>query len=402
MGDATGRAGAETTGADSRTPGHVIWVLLASSTLTVMAGAILGPVVNDIQSGLDVTQSLAGLIITTHGLFIVLASPIAGAVVDRFGPRRPVIGGLVLYGLAGGAGLVVETFPALLASRAVLGIAVAFVYTGITVLIYRLYVGDRKNRAMGLRASANSLGATVWPLVGGALGMLSWHAPFGVYLVAIPLGLATALLVPAPARGEQRGPDADSALRAISATVTERPVLALVYGLYFVANLLLYANVVYYPRLLAGFGIESSFTISLYLSALGLAGGTSGALYGRVKRRLPFQTIAITSLALWTVAFLVAGVAETKWVAFAPVVLFGLGQGLAFPTVMLWVEELVPPDRTGQFSSYIAMFGYVGQFLSPVIFGAVVASRTTPRAFLVTGAVLGVATLSFETGRRVR
>ncbi|MFW5937323.1 MAG: hypothetical protein ACOCSN_00135 [Halanaeroarchaeum sp.] len=51
--------------------------------------------------------------------------------------------------------------------------AVAFVYTGITVLIYRLYAGDRKNRAMGLRASANSLGATVWPLVGGALGTLS-------------------------------------------------------------------------------------------------------------------------------------------------------------------------------------------------------------------------------------
>jgi len=42
------------------------------------------------------------------------------------------------------------------------------------------------------------------------------------------------------------------------------------------------------------------------------------------------------------------------------VVLFGLGQGLVFPTVLLWVEELVPADRQGQFSSYVAMAGYIG------------------------------------------
>ena len=107
-----------------------------------MAGAILGPVVNGIQSGLGVSGSLAGLIITTHGLFIVLTSPIAGIFIDRFGPRRPYVAGLVLYALAGGAGLVVDSFRALLASRAALGVAVAFVYTSITVLIYNLFEGE--------------------------------------------------------------------------------------------------------------------------------------------------------------------------------------------------------------------------------------------------------------------
>ncbi|AKH96782.1 MFS transporter [Halanaeroarchaeum sulfurireducens] len=400
MGD-PGSVGESSDGGD-RTPGHVIWVLLASSTLTVMAGAVLGPVVNDIQAGLGVTQSLAGLIITTHGLFIVLASPLAGSIVDRFGPRRPAIAGLLLYGFAGGAGLVVESFSVLLASRAVLGIGVAFVYTGITVLIYQLYVGDRKNRAMGLRASANSLGATVWPLVGGALGTLSWHAPFGVYLVAVPLGLATVAMVPEQTKPKPPGSDDGSAFRAVVATVSDRPVLALVYLLYFTANLLLYANVVYYPRLLAGFGVDSSFTISLYLSALGLAGGTSGVLYDRVKRRFSFSTIALVALAFWTVAFAVAGLAGTRWVAVLPVVLFGLGQGLAFPTVMLWVEELVPPERTGQFSSYIAMFGYIGQFLSPVAFGAVVAASTVPTAFLLTGGAVGAAFAGFVAVGRHR
>lgn len=75
-----------------RIPEHAIWIHVTSSTLTVMAGAVLGPVVNQIQAGLDVSQSLAGLIITTHGLFSVLVSSIAGSFIDRYGPRRAIGG----------------------------------------------------------------------------------------------------------------------------------------------------------------------------------------------------------------------------------------------------------------------------------------------------------------------
>lgn len=94
--------------------------------------------------------SLAGLIITTHGLFTVLTSPLAGPLIDRYGPRRPYVLSLVLYALAGGAGLVVDSFAVLLASRGALGVAVAFVYTSITVLICNLFEDERKDQAMGL------------------------------------------------------------------------------------------------------------------------------------------------------------------------------------------------------------------------------------------------------------
>lgn len=143
------------------------------------------PVVNQIQGVLDVSQSLAGLIITTHGLLIFVTSPLAGFLIDKFGPRRPLILGFTLYGVIGGAGLVIEIFPLLLVSRAGLRIAVAFVYTAVTVLIYNLYEGDRENRVMGLLGSGYSMGAAVYQLLGGVLGTLSWHGPFGIYLLAL-------------------------------------------------------------------------------------------------------------------------------------------------------------------------------------------------------------------------
>jgi MFS family permease len=379
----------------SQSPNHALWVIIVSGTLTVMAGAILGPVVNGIANGLGVSGSQAGLILTTHGVFVVLTSPIAGSLTDRYGPRRPYVLGLVLYALSGGAGLIVTSFPVLLVSRALLGVAVAFVYTTTTVLIYNLFTGDRMDRAMGLRGSANSVGAAVWPLAGGLLGTISWHLPFGVYLVALPLGVLAYLTVPEPAMESDQGSEGSSAsgVRGLVGVFVRTPLLFLVYGLYFATNALLYAIMIYYPQLLSGFGVSSSFIISLYLAALGLAGGVNAYFYGQIRQWLSYRQLTLTALSLWVVSFGVAGIASTRYLAVVPVLLFGLGQGLVFPTVMLWVEELVPTDRQGQFSSYIAMAGYIGQFLSPVLFGVVAGPFGTQSVFVVAAILAGVSLL---------
>jgi len=387
-----------------------LWVIVASATLTVMAGAILGPVVPDIRDGLGVSGSLAGLIITTHGAFIVLASPLAGRLIDRYGPRRPYVLGLGLYALGGGAGLVVDSFLPLLASRAVLGVGVAFVYTGVTVLIYDLYRGRQMDRALGLRSGANSVGAAVWPLVGGALGVVSWQSPFAVYLVAAPLGLVALVAIPETARGtdtdgdgsdagdgDDGGTDATDAL----AVIRERPALAAVYLLYFGANALLYAIVVFYPQLLGGLGVETAFGVGLYLSANGIAGGATGAYYDRFKRRFGARRLVLAALVLWAVGLGTAVVVASPAAAFAPVILFGLGIGFVFPSTFVWVESLAPEALQGQLGSYVAMAGYVGQFVSPLLFGAFVGPFGIRGPFVVAALAAGGGAVALAlAGRR--
>ena len=360
-----------------------LWVIIASATLTVMAGAVLGPVVPGIQSGLGVSGSLAGLIITTHGAFIVLTSPIAGVLIDRYGPRRPYVAGLGLYAIGGGAGVFIDSFVPLLISRAVLGIGVAFVYTGMTVLIYALYQGQRMDRTLGLRAGANSVGAAVWPLVGGALGVISWQAPFAVYLIAAPLGLAALVVIPETDRGtdgdgSEKSAEAPSAPDrslgdGLVAVLRRRPALVAVYVLYFAANTLLYSIVVYYPQLLAEIGVGSAFGIGLYLSANGIAGGVTSVLYDRFKQRVGTVALVLAAFVLWLAAFGLAVAVTAPLAAFAPVILFGLGLGVVFPSVFSWIESLVPAEKQGQFSSYAAMAGYIGQFAAPVVFAPLVA-----------------------------
>ncbi|MDQ4032252.1 MAG: hypothetical protein M3332_08280 [Actinomycetota bacterium] len=71
--------------------------------------------------------------------------------------------GLLLYGLAGGAGLLATTYPTLIASRAVFGVAILFTSTTKTMLT--LYQGTQRDRAMGWRSTATRISRLqCWPL----------------------------------------------------------------------------------------------------------------------------------------------------------------------------------------------------------------------------------------------
>ena len=378
----------------------VLWVIVAAATLTVMAGAILGPVVPQIQSALGVSDPAAGLIITTHGGVIVLASPFVGGLIDRIGPRRPFIGGLAIYGLGGGAGLVVDSYLPLLASRVVLGVGTAAVYTSITVLLYQLYEGQAMERALGFRSSANSAGAAVWPLVGGAAGTVTWNLPFAVYLVALPLGALAFLTIPEPTAPSMASDTSGSTagttttlrerLAATAAIVGARPQLLFVYLLYFTANTLLYVVVVFYPQFLSGVGVESSAAISLYLAANGAAGGVTAVAYDRLLKRSSRLTLVGIAVGLWTVGFAGVSAVTTAGGALLPVILFGAGIGLVFPSAFAWVEQFAPASKQGQFSAYLASVGYTGQFLAPVLFGPLVPAVGVAGTFAVGAAVAAI------------
>ena len=144
-------------------------VIFASATLTIMAGSIIAPVLNLMRYSLGVAPTSVGLIITTHGLFMALFSPLMGIIIDRNGTRWPYIVALICYGLAGGSGLLINSFWVLLASRACLGIALACIFTAINVLILNMYDGIERDKVMGWRGSAQSLGGVIWPLLGGFL-----------------------------------------------------------------------------------------------------------------------------------------------------------------------------------------------------------------------------------------
>jgi len=361
-----------------------LWVILASATLTVMAGATLGPVVNLVREGLGIDPASVGFIVTTHALFVALFSPLAGSIIDRIGTKKPFMFGLVLYGLSGGSGLFIDSYWPLIVSRALLGIAVAATMNCTAVMILNLYQGAERNKVMGWRSSANNFGSVIFPLIGGGLGSISWHMPFAIYLVGIPLAFLTLITIPQTRHEKKQDQGKEGSVFKV---FKNNYILFGICGLQFLTMVFLYINVVFLPQLLETVGIADPFYISLFFMAVWLPAGLTSLMYGRIKTRLSYKMIVLTALALWTVAFAAIYQAPSVLIIAVSVVLIGIGQGLIMPTFPVWAGEIVPASFHGRIISYLSTIAHLGCFSSPILFGPVSSMLGFNGVYLVAGII---------------
>ncbi|WP_208325999.1 MFS transporter [Amycolatopsis arida] len=357
-------------------------VLLAASTLGVMGGAIVVPVLEVIRGDLGLSGTAAGFVITAHGLAIAVCSPLFGRMVDRRGVRGPMIGGLIVYALGGGAGVVVTSYPALIASRLVFGIGAAAVFTGTTVALLAFYEGPERDRVMGWRSTATSVGGLVWPLLGGVLGGLSWHATFGLYLVGLPL--AVLAMWSLPNTTGRAGPRQVGAVRLLR----RRPALVGWYGLWIVIAIQMYVLAIFLPQRLARIGIEAPVLVSIY-AVVGAAVTTSlvGLVYGRLRARLSYAALLRIALGASLVGFVIYGTVSHPVVLLVAPALFGVGNGILFPVATVLVDEAAGAEHRGRAASLSGTAIFAGQFLSPLVFGPLIAGTSTTTGFLVAGGV---------------
>ena len=349
-----------------------LFIILASGTLAVMAGSIISPVISLMQGNLQgADENNIRFVITTHALFIAIFSPIFGVIIDKIGAKKPLAFGLILYGIAGASGFFISDIITMLLSRAILGIAVAAIANTLIVLILNAYKGEECSKIMGWQASASSLGGIIWPLLGGALGILAWNLPFSIYLAGIPIGLLAWLTIPDvfdKRKTETETTDTISVLQ----TVKQKPFILAVYGLGLWMMVLLYTNVTFIPQLLARvFTINNSLVISLFIGAMGIAGAISALMYRRIKSKFSYNLIAFVGLGLWSFGLILLSQTISIFTVLVMMVLFGVGQGMVMPTLNLWVGELTKTCVRGRMVSYLTMFLFVGQFLPPLIFNPI-------------------------------
>lgn len=385
----------------------VLVVLLLASTLTVMAGTLLAPVVELLRRDLAVSATAAGLVVTGHGLTLALASPLVGRVIDRRGVPMPLTVGLVLYGVAGGAGLVLTSYPALLVSRLLFGVGAAMVFTGTTVALLD-HPGTARDQVMGWRSSAISVGGVIWPLLGGALGAISWHAPFAIYLLGVPLALASWLVLP----GTHQRKDAPTSSQLTTARsfpparVTWRdwmtPALLGVYGLQLMAAVLLYGFIVFVPLRLAEVHITATARVAVFAAASSAAMTAVGLIYGRVRTGMGDRPVLTFALGALVLALGVMGLTASSTLMLTAAVVFGVGMGLVVPTLTVQVGEHSPAEVRGQATALLASVTFAGQVLAPLALGPVHAATSVRGAFL-TAATLAAVTLTLvATARRSR
>jgi EmrB/QacA subfamily drug resistance transporter len=133
---------------------------------------------------------VTGYAIAFSGLLIL-----GGRAADMLGRRRMFIVGLLVFSLASLAGGLAGDPVLLVASRIVQGAGAALVAPAALSLITTSFPpGPRRTRAIGLYGSMASVGFVAGQVLGGVL--VEWTSWRAVFLVNVPVGLATAFLAP--------------------------------------------------------------------------------------------------------------------------------------------------------------------------------------------------------------
>ncbi|MDC0767984.1 MFS transporter [Streptomyces sp. HD] len=185
-------------------PAHLLRVtlLMAGSCLPILGAVLIAPVLPKMQDHFASTpgaKALVPLALTVPALSLALLAPFAGVVVDRLGRKRLLIVATVLYAVFGTAPLWLDSLGATIAGRALVGVAEAAIMTCCTTLIADYYSGQRRVKYLALQTMCASASATVFFVLGGAVGAAGWRVPFWIYAVSLLLTPLMASALPNPA-----------------------------------------------------------------------------------------------------------------------------------------------------------------------------------------------------------
>jgi MFS family permease len=366
--------------------------LLLVSSLTVMSGATIAPALPSMQAhfaGVENVQFWIRFVLTMPALFIVLAAPIAGIIVDRAGRRKLLIPSMILYAIAGSSGIYLESLGAILAGRALLGVAVAGVMTTATTLIADYYEGAARAQIMGWQAAFMSFGGVVFLISGGFLAEAGWRLPFIIYLFSLILVPMALILLPEPVSA---GMKADNSGTDTSRNGSAGHPFALLGFIY--AMLLLGATVFYFIPLQIPFYLETMTGAGPLVSGMAIAvstlfGMATSFTYGRIRRRFGYVTILGFNFSLMALGYILIGTAGSLLPILTGLALNGLGMGLMYPNLSFWLTSETSAEIRGRAVAGFTTFVFLGQFISPLASQPFVELIGLGAMFWSTGLVLG-------------
>ncbi len=340
--------------------------LLLISTLTVMAGALIAPALPKMaQSFGDRPDAafLTKMVLTMPALLIAITSPFAGALVDRFGRLRLLRAAMIFYAIAGGAGLFLENIYWLLISRALLGMAVAFIMTIVTTLVGDYLEGEERGRFLGIQGGFMAFGGTVFVSVSGLLSDISWRLPFAVYLLSIPFLFFVYRYLHEPKAAEE---GAEDAVLSVPTGGKLRLYLT-VYATVFFGMALFYLAPAQLPFLMESIGVTQASLASIGLVVITLTAAVMSISYQRIKGYWTFQQVYVFTFLMMGLGFGSVFWATNFTGVVAAMAVAGLGAGLLMPNTSFCLLSNAPPRMRGRVLGGMTSAIFLGQFFSPVL-----------------------------------
>jgi MFS family permease len=357
-----------------------------------MAGALIAPALPKMAEafeGLPNVAFLTKLLLSVPALFIAVFSPIAGVVIDRLGKVKPMVITMVIYGIAGSAGLYLDDLFQIIGSRALLGIGVAVIMTTATTLIGDYFDGEERTRFLGIQGAFMAFGGTIFVSLSGILADYSWRYPFAVYLMSFVVIILSLVFLFEPSKEEH------STSRSQTAVPTDWNLYLTIYIATFFGMLLFYLIPTQLPFLMKEIGVTSASMGSIGLVVATFSAAIASANYRIIAIRLNYRQIYILLFSFAALGLLLVNWVDSVGMTMFTMAIAGIGFGLLMPNASLCLIANSAPAVRGKVIGWMTSAVFLGQFFSPIVMEPIVQGYGIKSAYLLGGIASALLALFF-------
>jgi MFS family permease len=357
------------------------FVLLGTGLLAALATAGLSPVLPKIESAFAGTPDAAFLtkaIVTIVGIAMIVVSPLTGTIAARFGRRRVLIWSYAIFGVAGIGGGLLDSLPAIVISRFLVGGAGAAAVTLSITLIGDLYSGRARERRIGANQAVGSLLLSGLMPISGLLGDVTWRLAFAIHLIVLPL-LVSAVISP-----QLRQADPVRAAPQDRGSWPLRPLIGIATMALF-AGSITFSVTVFAPFHLRDLHIPGAGVAGEMISLTVFASVATSFGFGELRRWLSPMAVFAVAFAAWAIGFAaLAGASALPQFALGMTVI-GIGGGLVGPNVFSVAGVRGPEAARGRNIGIVKGIYYAGAFVGPSLL------QLVSQRYMAVGAILTLA-----------
>lgn len=338
---------------------------IVASACVGLAGQMLNPTLPLYAVELGISESLAGVAIAAFSVGSLVTRPFAGLLVDRYGRRRIIFIGAVLFLVAFSSYLFTAGFVMMMFIRVLQGIASCFTTTGISTIATDVIPRQRISEGIGYYALAGAVSMTIGPAIG--LKMQELFSMQAIFILGLFLGGGCILVVRNIHYTEQlikREPGKKEKIR-----LYEKSSL-LPAAMIFIVTISQTALTAFLALYGKSIGLEGVSNFFLFTSVGTIS---ARAFAGRVTNRFGEMNVLVVAMIVTACCQFAVALVTSTAALICIALIYGFSYGILYPvTNALSVKHARPENRGGANATYTASFDF-GAIIGGVIWGGVAA-----------------------------
>lgn len=345
----------------------LIWIVLANLLVVFLGIGLIVPVIPTLMNEMNLSGATMGYLMSAFSITQLIVSPVAGRWIDRYGRKKMIISGMIIFGLSELLFAVGTHVSVLYVSRCIGGVSAAFIMPAVTAYVADITTLEQRSKAMGLVSAVINTGFILGPGLGGFLAEIDTRMPFYVAAVLGFAGGITSLFVLKESTyvyEEKAKKKKQAAWRKIAA-----PQYAIAFLVIFISSFGLATYETVYGLFLDRQLDYSAGDIAILLTVSGIVGAVFQLfLFDGLTRKLGEINLIRVSLFIAALFMIFMIRSNSYIVIFAVTITVFLTFDLIRPALTTYLSKVAGNDQ-GFVGGMNSMFTSVGNIVGPSLAG---------------------------------